>query len=214
MIHAWMLSNTARREHESPRMIELTQHIQPPERGVIRVERASAAERPLIEGMSRFYIYDFSEMEPAGSDEMDFDQRGDFGVLPYLPEYWTESGRRPLLIRLGEKPAGFALINTHSHRGGSVERNMGEFFVARKYRRRGVAGEAVRQVLALYPGRWEVAVAERNTAAKAFWPRAIAAAPNVTDLVRLEGDGEHWRGPIWTFKASTSPGSRDRQNNR
>ena len=195
-------------------MTELTQPIQPPERGAIRVERASAAERPLIEGMSRFYTYDFSEMELAGSDDMDFDQRGDFGLLPYLPEYWTQSGRYPLLIRLGEKPVGFALINTHSHRGGSVERNMGEFFVARKYRRRGVAAEAVRQVMALYPGRWEVAVVERNTAAKAFWPRAIAAAPNVTDLVRLEGDGEHWRGPIWKFQAAPRQGSRDHQNSR
>jgi predicted acetyltransferase len=203
MIHARMLSNTARREHESPRMTEPSDLLQPRERSLIRVERASTAERALIEGMSRFYIYDFSEMESAGSDEMDFDQRGDFGVLPYLPEYWTESGRHALLIRLGDKPVGFALINTHSHRGGSIERNMGEFFVARKYRRRGVAAEAVGQILALYPGRWEVAVVERNIAAKAFWPRAIAAAPNASDLVRLEGDGEHWRGPIWTFLAST-----------
>lgn len=195
-------------------MTELTPHTQRVEESAVRVERASVAERALIEGMSRFYIYDFSEMEPAGSDDMDFDQRGDFGVLPYLPEYWTESGRYALLIRLGEKPVGFALINTHSHRGGSIERNMGEFFVARKYRRRGVAAEAVGQILALYPGCWEVAVVERNIAAKAFWPRAIAAAPNVSDLVRLEGDGEHWRGPIWAFQASTGQGSRDRQNGR
>jgi hypothetical protein len=57
-------------------------------------------------------------------------------------------------------------------------------------------------------------VVERNTAAKAFWPRAIAAAPNVTDLVRLEGDGEHWRGPIWTFQAATSQDSHNRQDSR
>jgi predicted acetyltransferase len=82
-----------------------------------------------------------------------------------------------------------------------VERNMGEFFVLRKYRRRGVASEAVRQVLAAYPGRWEVAVVARNAAAQSFWPRAIAAAPNVSELERREGDGEHWRGPIWTFLA-------------
>ena len=39
--------------------------------------------------------------------------------------------------------------------------------------------EAVRQILAAYPGRWETAVVERNLAAEAFWPKAIAAAPNV-----------------------------------
>ena len=94
--------------------------------GAIRVEWASAAERPLIEGMTRFYIHDFSEMQPAISDEMDFDQQGEFGILTYL-ECWTESGRHQLLIRLGKRPFGFALINTLCHQGGSLERNMGEF---------------------------------------------------------------------------------------
>jgi predicted acetyltransferase len=96
------------------------------------------------------------------------------------------------------------LINTRSHCGGRVEHNIAEFFVARKHRRRGVATEAVRQILALYPGHWEIAVAERNAAARAFWPHAIAAAPNICQLVRLEGDGEHWRGPIWSFRTVPS----------
>jgi predicted acetyltransferase len=137
-------------------------------------------------------------MEPVDSDAFDFDERGGYEPYPPHADYWTDADRRPLLIRLGEKIAGFALIDTHSHQGGRVERNMAEFFVARKFRRRGVASEAVRQVLALYPGRWEVVVAERNLAAKAFRPRAIAAA-GVSGLTRVEGDGEHWRGPIWTF---------------
>jgi predicted acetyltransferase len=164
----------------------------------VRVAPAAAAERPLVEGLARFYIYDFSELEPAGSDALDFDAQGSLGPLPHMADYWRDPDRHPLLIRVGDKLAGFALINSHSHRGGQVERNMAEFFVARKFRRHGVASEAVRQVLALYPGRWEVAVAERNAAAKAFWPRAIAAA-GVTGLTEVAGDGRHWRGPIWCF---------------
>ena len=168
----------------------------------VRVDPASPAERALIEGLAQFYIYDFSEMEPPGSTDFAFDAAGGFGPLPYLDTYWDEYGRVPLLIRVGEEIAGFALINTHSHQGGSVERNMGEFFVARKFRRQGVAAEAVRLILARYPGRWEAAVVARNVAAQAFWPRAIAAAPNVTGLERIEGDGEHWRGPIFAFNAA------------
>ena len=160
------------------------------------------AQGPLIEALFQFYFYDFSEMEPAGSGDFEFDEgAGGFGPYPGLAVYWSTAGRAALLIRVGGRPAGFALINTHSHRGGAVERNMAEFFVGRKHRRRGVGREAVRQSLALYPGRWEVAAAERNVAAKAFWPRAIVAAPNVSGLRRLEGDGEHWRGPIWIFQA-------------
>ena len=168
----------------------------------VRIVPADVSDRPLIEGLSQFYIYDFSEMEPPGSENLEFDARGGFGPLPGLDDYWTQTDAYPLLIQVDDRPAGFALINGRSHlTGGPVERNMGEFFVARKHRRRGVAREAVRQVLALCPGRWEIAVAERNVAAKAFWPQAIAAAPNVSDIVRHQGDGEHWRGPIWSFLA-------------
>jgi predicted acetyltransferase len=78
---------------------------------------------------------------------------------------------------------------------------MAEFFVARRYRRCGVATEAVRQILAQYPGHWEIAVAEHNVADKAFWPRAIGAAPNVYQLVHLGGDGGYWRGRIWSFRS-------------
>lgn len=168
----------------------------------VRVSPAGESGRRLIEGLAQFYVYDFSEMEPAGSQDFEIDERGGFEPIPGMDDYWARPDCHALLIRADGKPAGFALVNTHSHRdGGRVERNMGEFFVARKHRRRGVAAEAVRQVLELYPGRWEIAVAERNEAAKAFWPRAIAAAPNVSDLVRLEGDERLWRGPIWTFLA-------------
>ena len=168
----------------------------------VTVTPAAPGEKPLIEGLFQFYAYDFSELEPAGSADFAFNAEGRFEPYPYMDAYWSEPDRWPLLIRVGGEAAGFALVNTHSHRGGVVERNMGEFWVARKHRRGGVGAQALHQILALHPGRWEVAVAERNTAAKAFWPRAIAAAPNVTGLERLEGDGEHWTGPIWTFAAS------------
>ena len=168
----------------------------------VTVLPASADERPLIEGLFQFYAYDFSEMEPEGSADMEIEETGAFGAYE-MDSYWRDADRWPLVIRVGGHPAGFALVNTRSHlTGGEIERNMAEFFVARKHRRRGVAAEAVRQVLALHPGRWEVAVVERNVTAKAFWPKAIATSPNVLALERREGDGDHWRGPIWTFIAA------------
>ncbi|HEX4180384.1 MAG TPA: GNAT family N-acetyltransferase [Caulobacteraceae bacterium] len=143
-------------------------------------------------------------MEPPGSTDMDFNSEGRFGPYTYLPDYWRDDDRWPLLIRIDGRPCGFALINTYSNQGGQVERNMAEFFVARKYRRGGVASEAVRQILGRYPGQWEVSVVDRNTAALAFWPRAIAAVPGVWDLERIEGDGVRWRGPIWTFHSEAA----------
>jgi predicted acetyltransferase len=170
----------------------------------VRVRSAGGCERPLIENLSQFYIYDFSEMETAGSSAIEFGDHGFYPPLPDIDLYWRIEGFRPLLIHDRQRLVGFTLINTRSHRGGRVEHNMAEFFVARKYRRRGVATEAVRQILALYPGHWEIAVAERNAAARAFWPHALAAAPNICQVVRLEGDSERWRGPIWSFRTVPS----------
>lgn len=168
----------------------------------VRVTLAPPSERALLEGLLQFYVYDFSEQETAQSDALDFDEHGRFGTFQPPEAYWTDPEWRAFVIRLGEKVAGFAFVNTRSHRGGQVQHNMAEFFVARKFRRHGVATEAVRQVLTSLPGDWEVAIKETNTAAKAFWPGAIAAA-GVTDQVAVEGDGEQWRGPIWVFSVAS-----------
>ena len=166
------------------------------------LELVSASNRALIDGLSQFYIYDFSELDPIGSTVFSFTEHGAFSPLPDIDDYWGKDGAYALVIRFDGRAAGFVLINTLSHRNGqTVERNMGEFFVARQYRRSGIATEVLRLVLERYPGDWEVAVAERNSAAKAFWRCAIAAAPNVSGLVRIEGDGEQWCGPIWCFSA-------------
>ncbi len=168
----------------------------------VSVEVATEAERSLIAGLVQFYVYDFSELGPTPSFDYRFTDQGRFPPMPSIDSYWIEPGAYPLVIRVDGAPAGFAMINQHSHQGGRVERNMGEFFVARLHRRAGVATAALRQILQRYPGRWEVAVVERNVAAKAFWPKAVAAAPNVSQLARVEGDGRLWRGPIWTFLAA------------
>ena len=168
----------------------------------LSVTPATLEEKALIDGLAQFYIYDFSEMGPSTTN-FPLNALGRFNPLPGFDDFWRREGWHALVIRSGDEIAGFALLNDHSHlTGREVEHNMGEFFVARGFRRHGVATAAVRQLLADYPGHWEVAVAERNTAARAFWPKAIAAAPNVSNIVQHQGDGQHWRGPIWSFDAA------------
>lgn len=162
------------------------------------VRPAGPADRALIEGLMQFYVYDFSELEPKGSDRFDVDGAGRFEDYPLDP-YWRDEGYWPLVIEVDGKAAGFALVNRESHRGAVNDRHMGEFFVARKFRKGGVGTEALRQVFALHPGVWEVAIVERNEAAKGFWPRAIKVCGG-RDVVCHQGDGVHWTGPIWAFR--------------
>ena len=176
----------------------------------VSVRVAGGSERRLIECLIEFYIYEFSRIEPPCSIRMKSGDRDCYPPFANLDRYWSIEGFHPLLIRVQERLAGFALINAHSHRGEKVELNMAEFFIAREYRRRGVATEAVHLILAQHPGRWEIAVAEHNVAAKTFWPRTLAATPNVSWLVRLEGDGKLWRGPIWSFRNAAAGARSDR----
>jgi len=169
----------------------------------IEVALAGEAERRLIEGLAQFYIYDFSEFELLDSHDFEPGADGRFEPVPHMDSYWREASRYPLLIRRGGAPVGFALIDAVAHSGLPVDRNMAEFFVMRKHRRAGVASAAVRMILSRWPGRWEIAVAERNSGARAFWPAAVAATPGVRDLTTLEGDGVRWSGPILRFTIET-----------
>jgi predicted acetyltransferase len=174
----------------------------------VDVTRVGEAERPLIEGLFQFYAYDFSELEPPGSPAFEPEADGRFAAYAPMESYWREPSRIPLVIRRDGRPVGFALINALSHSGLPVERNMAEFFVMRKHRRGGVARAAVQSILSRHPGLWEIAVAERNTVARAFWPGAIAATPGVRDLTTLAGDGVRWTGPIHRFNVDSGHGSR------
>jgi predicted acetyltransferase len=162
----------------------------------MNVERArgSATERAALEQLMQFYIYDFAEFLPP-ERRVNLRDDGLFPPLPHLDEYWTQADRSVWFLRVEGVLCGFALLNRHSHAGLSVDFNVGEYFVARPYRRTGIGTKSIVQLLNAHPGVWEIAIGAQNLPAQAFWPRAIAGA-NVTDLHTLQGDGVQWTGPI------------------
>jgi len=172
----------------------------------VSVRPAEPDEQALVAGLFQFYTYHFSQFEPPSSPRFEVDANGQFEAYPELASYWPSPGRTTavdrwaLVIRVGGRVAGFALLNQLSHRGGAVERNMAEMFVLAKYRRAGVASAAVVQIFDAHPGQWEVAIAQRNAPAIAFWPRVLANEPGVHQLREHAGDGVHWTGPIWSFR--------------
>ena len=111
----------------------------------------------------------------------------------------------PLLIRQGGALIGFALINDHAHGGRPVERNMAEFFIVRKHRRGGMGTATAHVVFGRYPGTWEAAVARRNTAALAFWRKAIASHPLVSAIEEEDIATQEWNGPVIRFRIGAGP---------
>jgi predicted acetyltransferase len=127
----------------------------------VRVDPAAPSEQDALARLLELYSYDFSERTHA-----DVADDGTFGWR-HLERHWTEPDHHAFLFRVDGKLAGFALV-----RAGAPH-DMAEFFVMRKYRRRGIGVSAARAVLARFPGEWQTRQQFANAGAIAFWRRAI-----------------------------------------
>jgi predicted acetyltransferase len=165
----------------------------------VEVIVAAVGQKGVLENLFQLYVHDFSE-HWAGTNDGVIGDDGRFEPYRYLDSYWNDENRVPLFIRADGRLAGFALLNRHSQTGQDVDRNMAEFFIARKHRRSGVGTAAVHAILARYRGVWEIAVARRNVAAGAFWRRAVEHHPLVGDLKEIDLTTPSWNGPVLRFR--------------
>jgi predicted acetyltransferase len=78
------------------------------------------------------------------------------------------------LVRVDSALAGFVLVRDGAHFAGEGTRDISEFFILRRHRRRGVGTETARRVFDKFRGKWEVTQLTRNVDAQAFWRRVIA----------------------------------------
>jgi predicted acetyltransferase len=172
----------------------------------VAVTVARPAERDTLANLFQLYIHDFSE-HWAGTARGELDGDGRFPDDPHLDSYWREPDRIPLLLRVEGHLVGFALLNAVAHSGRPVERSMAEFFVVRKHRRSGVGTVAAQTVFGRYPGRWEVAVARRNTGALEFWRTTITRHPLATEVEESDVVNDAWDGTIFRFRIENSAAS-------
>lgn len=166
---------------------------------MIEVAAAKLAERGVLDNLFQLYVHDFSE-QWAGTARGEVGADGRFEPYPWLDSYWNEPGRVPLLLRRDGFLIGFALLNQHAHSGEPVDWSMAEFFILRKHRRSGAGTEAAQAIFRHHPGQWEAAVARPNTAALAFWRKAVASCPGVSGIDELDRDNAAWNGPILRFR--------------
>jgi hypothetical protein len=58
----------------------------------VNVRLVCGFERPSIERLLEFYIYDSSELETPDSDDLEFDDQGSYVPFPGLESYWCVDG--------------------------------------------------------------------------------------------------------------------------
>jgi predicted acetyltransferase len=143
----------------------------------LEITPASDADYSIVSNLARFYIYDVAEH--AG---LNFPADGLFDSEDQFANYWGRPGTRgawpsgwcgfPFLLRVGGHPAGFALVKRVN--GTPPTFDMGEFFIARQYRRRGFGNSVATALFDRFAGFWEVREMPANKPAQTFWRRIIA----------------------------------------
>lgn len=161
--------------------------------GPVSLVPVTAARRPALDNLMQLYVHDWSELLP-----LDLDAAGRFAVPP-LDAYFREPDHHALFIESGGHLAGFALVVARSRLTGAPGvHDMAEFFVIRRYRRRGVGLAAAAAVFARFEGPWEVRQRDENAGATAFWRRAIGELTGGRYQETRWAD-ERWAGIVHRF---------------
>jgi len=154
----------------------------------LEVIRARPEQESILANLLELYAYDFSEFK-----DLELGTDGRFGYSG-LAHYWSGPGRHPFLVWVEGKLAGLVLVKRGSEvSGNDTVWDVAEFFVLRRYRRRGLGTQIASQVWGQFPGPWEVRVMESNVPARDFWAHAISIfTGEAIRPVRVEKDGKCW----------------------
>lgn len=121
---------------------------------------------------------------------------GEYGY-DHLDDYWTKSDRHPFIVRVDGKLAGFVFVNGYTWVETS-QYSMAEFFILRKYRRKGIGRQVALDVIERFPGQWEVKTQRGNKEAIVFW-RKILQEACISDVEEFTDGVADWDGLLWTF---------------
>jgi predicted acetyltransferase len=105
------------------------------------------------------------------------------------------------LIRVAGHWAGFAWVAFGGYSDPDAHHFlMDEFFVLRRYRRRGVGEWAAVWLFNQYPGTWEVGEIPENVEAQQFWRTVIDRYAD-GQYREVNVNNQRWHGPVQIFTA-------------
>jgi predicted acetyltransferase len=108
--------------------------------------------------------------------------------------------RIALLLKINGALAGFTLLNNHcSYLERSNKTNtIAEFFIIRKWRRKGIGKYVANKIFNTFPGDWEVKQEKDNLVVQLFWETIINDLTK-GNYKKIYSDSPDWVGPILYF---------------
>ena len=117
----------------------------------------------------------------------------------HLPLYWREPGRAAYWILTDGERAGFALVNRQVYLPAS-DWSVAEFYVSPEWRGKGVATQAVCDLLGRHEGTWEVPVLSGDEKAMHFWNHALGVCAPGRVATVPSGTLGGWSGTLFVIR--------------
>lgn len=152
----------------------------------MKVELIHADNQDIIANLFQYYIYDMSEYAGWGPDATGL-YKPDLAKLG-IDAYWEREDHHPYLIKADGELAGFSLLRSFPDE--PLINDIGQFFVLRKFKGKGVGRQAFEQSVSRFPGFWLTRVRKENTGALDFWTKLIGQRAIDEPEVNLEMYGE------------------------
>jgi RimJ/RimL family protein N-acetyltransferase/predicted acetyltransferase len=132
----------------------------------IKLIPAKLADYPIIQNMGRFYVYDMSEYMGWNIPDDGLYECIDF------KKYWETTDAYPFLIRYRHELVGFAIVDKKGS-DATIDFNMAQFFILRKFKKKGIGAHVAHLCFNQFKGVWEVMVIPGNESAYRFWRKII-----------------------------------------
>ena len=134
----------------------------------VEIIKAHLEQSSIIAQLYELYTYEMTDLA-----DFDIHDNGYYGYED-LPLYWKDPNKHPYLVWVNKKLAGFVLIQ----KGSPINKepdvwDVSEFFIMRKFLKKGIGQVVAHQLWEQYRGIWQVRVWDNNIIAHAFWDNAI-----------------------------------------
>lgn len=153
----------------------------------VEIIPAKISDLPVVENLSSLYIYDCSELAGWACPET-----GRFGGCDEFFDDWRAGRNAPFVVRVGDELAGFTGTRQVQDDHG-LQWDIPEFFILRKFRRRGIGSHVATHLFHMHRGAWRVCQLMSNPPAVAFWRAVIGT---YTDGRYSETLGDSPWGPM------------------
>ena len=161
---------------------------------VLTFRLGGSKDESVLGNLLELYQHDMSEYTPG-----DVDADGRFALVD-VQRYLEDSLCAAHFFLIDGAYAGFGLVDQDVLLPES-QRRMAEFFVLRKYRRKGIGARAARHIFDQTRCKWEVAELIQNAPAIDFWRRLLFSYANGA-LAEHELHRDHWSAYVQCFDSA------------